>query len=86
MLILGAIDPRVKVVVSNVPVIDGYENMWRVHGSERFRKLQDAILEDRRKRFENGQHSYIRCPARRRGRTTASSPGRSTRSRWYSRS
>jgi pimeloyl-ACP methyl ester carboxylesterase len=49
----------VKVVVSNVPVIDGYENMWRVHGTERFRKLQDAILDDRRKRFESGQHSYI---------------------------
>jgi fermentation-respiration switch protein FrsA (DUF1100 family) len=59
VLILGAIDPRVKVVVSNVPVIDGYDNMWRVHGSERFRRLQDAILDDRRKRFESGEHSYI---------------------------
>jgi fermentation-respiration switch protein FrsA (DUF1100 family) len=59
VLILGAVDPRVKVVVSTVPVVDGYENMWRVHGSERFRKLQDAIVEDRRKRFESGQHGYI---------------------------
>ena len=42
VLILGAIDPRVKAVVSNVPVIDGYENMWRVHGTDRFRKLQAA--------------------------------------------
>jgi fermentation-respiration switch protein FrsA (DUF1100 family) len=59
VLILGAVDPRVKVVVSTVPVVDGYENMWRVHGSERFRKLQAAIIEDRRKRFANGQHTYI---------------------------
>jgi hypothetical protein len=59
VLILGAVDPRVKAVVSNVPVIDGYENMWRVHGSERFRRLQEAVLDDRRKRFASGQHGYI---------------------------
>src|SRR5581483_8553601 len=59
VLILGAVDPRVKVVVSNVPVIDGYENMARVHGSERFRLLQAAILEDRRKRFATGERGFI---------------------------
>jgi fermentation-respiration switch protein FrsA (DUF1100 family) len=59
VLVLGAIDPRVKVIVSNVPVIDGYRNMWRVHGTDRFRKLQSAILEDRRKRFETGEYGYI---------------------------
>jgi len=59
VLILGAIDPRVKVVVSNVPVIDGYETMWRVHGSERFRMLQQAILDERRKVFASGEHSYL---------------------------
>jgi fermentation-respiration switch protein FrsA (DUF1100 family) len=59
VLILGAVDPRVKVVVSNVPVIDGYENMARVHGSERFRLLQAAIIEDRRKRFQTGERGYI---------------------------
>jgi len=63
VLILGAIDPRVKVIVSNVPVIEGYTNMWRVHGTERFRKLQDAILEDRRKRFETGEYGYIAMSA-----------------------
>ncbi|MFC5753243.1 alpha/beta hydrolase [Actinomadura rugatobispora] len=59
VLVLGAVDPRVKVIVSNVPVIDGHRNMWRVHGTDRFRKLQDAILEDRRKRFETGEYGYI---------------------------
>jgi uncharacterized protein len=59
VLILGATDPRVKVVVSNVPVVSGYENMQRVHGSERFRKLNALILEDRRKRFETGEYGYL---------------------------
>ncbi|MQA16563.1 MAG: alpha/beta fold hydrolase [Pseudonocardiaceae bacterium] len=59
VLILGAVDQRVKAVASTVPVIDGYHNMWRVHGSERFRKLREAVLDDRRKRFETGEHSYI---------------------------
>src|SRR6185437_9604166 len=54
VLILGVIDPRVKVIVSNVPVIDGYQTMWRVHGTDRFRKLQALCLEDRRKRLESG--------------------------------
>jgi uncharacterized protein len=63
VLILGATDPRVKVVVSNVPVVSGYENMQRVHGSERFRKLNALILEDRRKRFETGEYGYLTMSA-----------------------
>jgi uncharacterized protein len=59
VLILGAVDPRVKVVVSNVPVIDGYQTMWRVHGTERFRQLNDAIIEDRRRRNAGADHTYI---------------------------
>jgi len=59
VLILGAVDDRVKVVVSNVPVINGYENMWRVHGTERFRKLKELILDDRRQRTASGEHTYI---------------------------
>jgi uncharacterized protein len=59
VLVLGATDPRVKVIVSNVPVVSGYDNMQRVHGSERFRKLNALILEDRRKRFETGEYGYL---------------------------
>lgn len=57
--ILGAVDPRIKCIVANVPVIDGYETMWRVHGSERFRLLQDLVLQDRRNRLESGEHGYM---------------------------
>jgi pimeloyl-ACP methyl ester carboxylesterase len=49
----------VKVIVSNVPVVDGYQTMRQVHGTERFRLVQEAIVADRRKRFESGEHTYI---------------------------
>jgi uncharacterized protein len=59
VLIVGATDPRVKSVVSNVAVIDGYETMWRMHGTERFRMLKSLIAEERVKRTESGTHSYM---------------------------
>ena len=62
VLIVAATDPRVKSVVSNVPVIDGYQTMWRMHGTTRFRKLNDLVLEERRKRTESGTtlHAHVR--------------------------
>jgi uncharacterized protein len=59
VLIVGATDPRVKSVVSNVAVIDGYETMWRMHGTVRFRMLKEFIAEERLKRTESGTHSYM---------------------------
>lgn len=50
VLITGAIDSRVKCIISNIPVVDGYENMRRVHGTTRFNDLQEALLRDRRAR------------------------------------
>lgn len=54
VLAVGATDPRVKCVISNIPVVDGYENMRRVHGSARFNDLQELILEDRVTRTRAG--------------------------------
>jgi cephalosporin-C deacetylase-like acetyl esterase len=51
VIVLAAIDPRVKVIVSQIPVVDGYENMRRVHGTMGYRKLWATILEDRERRF-----------------------------------
>ncbi|MGO9420551.1 alpha/beta hydrolase [Roseiarcus sp.] len=51
-LILAAIDPRVKSIVSQIPVIDGYENMRRAHGTIEFRRLWNLVLEDRKLRYE----------------------------------
>lgn len=59
-LILAAIDPRVRSIVSQIPVIDGYENMRRAHGTMEFRRLWQLILDDRRLRYEQpGQRLYL---------------------------
>lgn len=60
VMILGAVDPRVKCIVSLVPVVEGYRNMRRVHGTMGFRRLMEAVMEDRRNRFRNpGEVGYI---------------------------
>ncbi len=51
-LIVGATDPRVKAIVSNVAVVDGFENMKRVHGERKFRELQQLVAQDRERRFK----------------------------------
>jgi fermentation-respiration switch protein FrsA (DUF1100 family) len=58
-LIVGATDPRVKAVVSTIPVVDGQLNMQKVHGSIGYRRLKDAMIEDRRKRYSTGEFGYI---------------------------
>jgi fermentation-respiration switch protein FrsA (DUF1100 family) len=59
VLILAATDPRVRCIVSNVAVVEGYGTMWRVHGTEGFRRLRQVIAEDRAKRFSTGDYGYI---------------------------
>ena len=59
VLIVAATDPRVKCVVANIPVVDGHRTMQQVHGALAFRKLEAAILEDRRKRLASGAHGYL---------------------------
>jgi len=59
-LILGATDPRVKCLVSQIPVVDGYENMRRVHGTIGYRRLWQEILTDRALRYDKpGERQYI---------------------------
>jgi cephalosporin-C deacetylase-like acetyl esterase len=60
VLIVGATDPRVKCIVSNVAVIDGYVNMKRVHGELQYSRLLQTIMEDRKKRFnDDSKRGYI---------------------------
>jgi fermentation-respiration switch protein FrsA (DUF1100 family) len=63
-LIVGATDPRVKAIVSTIPVVDGWETMGRVHGALGFRRLREAVLADRRKRFAGGDHGTIPMSSR----------------------
>lgn len=59
-LILAATDPRVKTIVSQIPVIDGYENMRRAHGTMGYRVLWDLIMRDRKLRYEKpGERLYL---------------------------
>lgn len=51
VLVVGATDPRVKCIVSNIPVVDGWRTMATVHGSVRFRGLCDLVVADRRARL-----------------------------------
>jgi fermentation-respiration switch protein FrsA (DUF1100 family) len=63
-LILGAIDWRVQNVMSVVPVVDGYVNMRRVHGTTGFRKLEQAVREDRINRYRTGEYGYMAMSTR----------------------
>lgn len=57
-LILAAVDPRVRAIVSQIPVVAGYENMRRAHGTMSYRKLWELIREDRRSRYD-GKRLYL---------------------------
>lgn len=59
VLVVGATDPRVKCIASNIPVVDGYYNVHRNHGGVGFRKVLAMLEDDRRKRFETGEYGYI---------------------------
>jgi len=59
VLVVGATDPRVRCIVSNIPVVDGLLTMKQVHGSLAFRRLQAAVLEDRRKRLGGAPSGYL---------------------------
>ena len=59
VLILGAIDERIRCVSSVVPVIDGWQNLRLAHGTVGFRRLQKRLLEARKERFETDAHAYL---------------------------
>lgn len=58
-LILAAIEPRVKAAVSQIPVIDGHLNMRLANGTVHFRRLEEALLEARRRRFATGEDTMV---------------------------
>jgi uncharacterized protein len=59
VLIVGATDARVKCIVANIPVVDGWQTMQLVHGALGFRKLVAAIEADRVTRSTTGEFGYI---------------------------
>ena len=59
VLIVAATDPRVKCIASQIPVVDGYRNMRRVHGTIGFRAFEELLLQDRRNRFATGEDGFL---------------------------
>jgi len=59
VLILGALDTRVRAICGVVPTVDGYQNMRLAHGTLGFRRLLAALSEARRKLYETGEHTYL---------------------------
>lgn len=59
-LVVGALDSRVRAVVSIVPVIDGLDTMRRAHGTMGFRRLSAAVLESRRRLYATGEYDYMK--------------------------
>ncbi len=52
VLIVGALDARVRCIVSIVAVVDGETHLHRAHGERRYAELLDLIAADRKRRFE----------------------------------
>ncbi|MBI2858423.1 MAG: acetylxylan esterase [Chloroflexi bacterium] len=52
-LVVAAVDPRIKCVVSVVPTVDGYVLHRLARGDIGFKKTMDLIMDDRRKRFKD---------------------------------
>lgn len=63
VLIVGATDPRVRCIVSNIPVVDGFPNMHRVHGERRFELVMKAIMDDRVQRSAGKAGGYMAMSA-----------------------
>jgi fermentation-respiration switch protein FrsA (DUF1100 family) len=59
VLILGAVDERVRAICSIVPVIDGWDNLRISHGTVSFRALLAALQLARRQLYATGEHTYI---------------------------
>ncbi len=59
VLAVGALDSRVKCIVSQIPIIEGWYNSMRAHGSVGFRELTALVAEERRNRYLSGEHGHI---------------------------
>lgn len=59
VMIVGAMDPRVRAVCGVVPVIDGWDNLRLSHGTVSFRVLRAALDEARDHLYRTGEHRYF---------------------------
>src|SRR5262249_31401300 len=62
VLIVGAIDSRVRALCSVVPMVDGYQNMRLAHGTIGFRRFENELLAARRRRYATCEETYLPHP------------------------
>lgn len=56
---VGALDGRVRAILSVVPMLDGYYNTLRANSNVGYRELLEIIARDRVQRFQTGKHGTI---------------------------
>ncbi len=56
---VGALDNRVRCIISVVPMLDGYYNVLRANSNVGYRELLALIESDRIERFKTGKHGTI---------------------------
>jgi uncharacterized protein len=56
---VGAMDARVRAILSVVPMLDGYYNTLRANSNVGYRDLLALIAKDRVDRFKTGKHGTI---------------------------
>ncbi|WP_273889294.1 alpha/beta hydrolase [Rubrobacter naiadicus] len=59
VLVVGALDRRVRCVVAQVPLIDGWKNLHRIVVDEDVAALLKALEQDRERRFTSGEINYV---------------------------
>jgi uncharacterized protein len=59
VLFVGAVDRRIKAVVSQVPVVDGYRWMKLLRSEDQFHELLVALEEDRERRYKGEKSRRI---------------------------
>lgn len=59
VMIVSALDSRVAFAISTIPVVDGFQTMRRCQGEGRFSRMNALMAQDRRTRYEGGEHAYI---------------------------
>jgi fermentation-respiration switch protein FrsA (DUF1100 family) len=59
VLVVGALDRRVKCVVSQVPLVDGWANLHRIVVDEDVAGFVAALQQDREARFSSGAVNYV---------------------------
>ena len=56
---VASLDPRIKILISVVPMLDGWYNSLRANSNVSMRDLWKLIQEDRVERFKTGEHGTI---------------------------